>query len=69
VADTIRAIAEREQKKREIAQVVRDTNNPQKKASTFWTITILGGILFVFYGLPLIQGKGVPKPGMSKPIE
>jgi hypothetical protein len=40
---------------------------PQKKAGWGWAFLIVGGGLFVFWGIPLFQGKGAYKPGMSKP--
>ena len=39
---------------------------PQKKAGWGWAFLILGSGIFVFWGIPLIQGKGKLNPGMSK---
>lgn len=39
----------------------------QKKAGWGWAFLIIGGGIFVFWGIPLLQGKGGFKPGMSKP--
>lgn len=41
--------------------------NPQKKAGWGWAFLLVGGGIFVFWGIPLLQGKGAYKPGMSKP--
>ena len=40
---------------------------PQKKAGWGWALLIVGGGIAVFWGIPLLQGKGAFKPGMSKP--
>ena len=40
---------------------------PQKKAGWGWAFLIVGGGIFVFWGIPLIQGKGGFKPGITKP--
>jgi hypothetical protein len=47
-------------------------NNPQvmtplsKKAGWGWAFLIVGGGIFIFWGIPLMQGKGKLQPGMSK---
>lgn len=39
----------------------------QKKAGWGWAFLIVGGGILVFWGIPLLQNKGVAQPGMSKP--
>ncbi len=38
-----------------------------KKAGWGWAFLLVGTGVFVFWGIPLLQGKGAYKPGMSKP--
>jgi hypothetical protein len=40
---------------------------PEEKAGWGWAFLIVGGGIFIFWGLPLLQGKGAYNPGMSKP--
>ena len=40
---------------------------PKEKSGIGLALLIVGGGIFVFWGIPLLQGKGSVKPGMSKP--
>ena len=39
----------------------------QKKSGWGLAFLIVGSGLFIFYGIPLLQGKGAYKPGMTRP--
>ena len=47
--------------------VVKQIVAPAGKAGWGWIFLIVGGGLFVFWGIPLLQNKGGFKPGISKP--